>query len=68
MERGKNVMRQTSLAIDPPDGRIPPLAAEGQRWFAQMTTRNNVRPGVYSPSSHEDRSNTTRCLRAGQSG
>jgi hypothetical protein len=65
MERGKNVMRQTSLVIDPPDGRIPPLTAEGQRRFAQMTTRNDVGPGVYSPSSYEDLSNTTRCLPRG---
>ena len=27
--------RQTSLVVDPPDGRMPPLTAEAEQWYAE---------------------------------
>jgi hypothetical protein len=48
---------RTSLVVDPPDGRIPPLTRE-----AQAQRRNQGRGG---PSGPEDLSNNQRCITYG---
>jgi hypothetical protein len=59
-ERGVRTFRQTSLVVDPPDGRIPPLTAAAQRRNDEQTARRRSRP-----SSWEDRSLYDRCLTRG---
>lgn len=50
--------RRTSLVIDPPDGRIPPLTPEGQkRRAAEMAYRRQ-----HPSDGPEDRSVVDRCL------
>src|SRR6266496_235315 len=41
-DRGTNVVktRRTSLIVDPPDGKIPPLTPEGQKRQAERAARN----------------------------
>jgi hypothetical protein len=39
LERGTKLSHATSLVIDPPNGRLPPLTAEGQRRQAQNRLR-----------------------------
>ena len=53
--------RRTSLIVDPPDGRVPPLTAEAQRRNAlrQAGTRNG---GTDGP---EQRSSLERCITMG---
>ena len=53
-ERGTRLKR-TSLIVDPPDGRMPPLTPEGQQ-------RASWRPGV---GSWEDRNLGERCITRG---
>jgi hypothetical protein len=58
-DRGSKVVgsRRTSLVVDPPDGRIPPLTAEGQkRMAAQAQARSRPAAGP------EDRSVVDRCI------
>ena len=62
MDRGTNVVgnRRTSLIVDPPNGRIPPLTPEGQRRVdARAEARNR------SAVSWEDRSLFERCVTRG---
>src|SRR6185503_9109573 len=60
-ERGNIVgTRRTSLIIDPPDGRMPPLTPEGQRHAAQAAAR--LRGVTAGP---EDRNLAERCLTRG---
>ena len=54
-ERGTRLKR-TSLIVDPPDGRMPPLTPEGQQ-------RAAWRPGV---GSWEDRNLGERCITRGR--
>jgi hypothetical protein len=54
--------RRTSLVIDPPDGRIPPLTPEAQKRQAAVTANRATR----GPADHpEDRSLWERCLTRG---
>ena len=59
-ERGVRSFRQTSLVVDPPNGRIPPLTAAGQQRTDETQARRRSRP-----SSWEDRSLYDRCLTRG---
>ncbi len=59
-ERGVRTFRQTSLVVDPPDGRIPALTADGQKRTDETQARRRSRP-----SSWEDRSLYDRCLTRG---
>jgi hypothetical protein len=40
-EQGKAISRRTSLIIDPPDGRLPPLTDEGKRRLADQQSRGS---------------------------
>ena len=61
LERGKP-SRQASLIIDPPDGKMPPQAADAQRRGAE---RQNARLGRGPSDSYEDRSLYDRCITRG---
>jgi hypothetical protein len=50
--------RQTSLVIDPPDGRIPPLTPEGQKQRAADMAYRRQHPS----DGPEDRSVVDRCI------
>jgi len=54
--------RQTSLIVDPPDGRLPPLTAEGTRRLAAVPTISTPRNGPQHFSPME------RCLSRGALG
>jgi hypothetical protein len=51
--------RQTSLIVDPPDGRLPPLTAEGEKRAAALPTPSGPRNGP------EDFSPMERCISRG---
>jgi len=60
-ERGQTVgTRRTSLIVDPADGRIPALTADGQRRAAEIAARLR---GV--PMGPEDRNLAERCITRG---
>ena len=57
-DNGNEMMRidgqkRTSMVVDPPDGHVPPLAAEAQ---------NRVRRRPYVPGDYKTLPNDTRCL------
>jgi hypothetical protein len=55
--------RQTSLVVDPPNGRIPALTPEGlKRWEAVQATRRAL------PAGPEDRPLYDRCITRGVTG
>jgi hypothetical protein len=56
-DRGKSIGR-TSLIIDPPDGRLPPLTAEGRRRQAEIAEQERTHPY----DSWEDRPLQERCI------
>ncbi len=53
-------LKQTSLIVDPPDGRIPPLTPEGERRRAARQARGGERA-----DSPEDRNLSERCITRG---
>ena len=65
-ERGRSVVstRRTSLVVDPPDGRIPPLTPEAQQKAAARAEARRLRPA----DGPEDRSLDDRCIVRGTSG
>lgn len=57
---------QTSLVVDPPDGRIPPLTPDGQKRLKEL--RGGLGPGSHFPSvvnSWEDFDIYSRCISRG---
>ncbi len=62
-EFSRRASRQTSLVIDPPDGRVPPLTKEAQDLRARIEAVRNRRP-----DSWEDRSMYDRCITRGVAG
>ena len=60
MDRGTNIVgnRRTSLIVDPPNGRIPPLSEDGQRRADERRERRAERPA----DSYLDRSAFDRCI------
>jgi hypothetical protein len=64
-DRGDKVVKtkRTSLIVDPPDGRLPPLTAEGKkRMDLRELTRRNTELGHPIADSWEDRPLQERCL------
>ena len=58
-ERGKLVEdRRTSLIVDPPDGRVPPMTPAAQKQAAARAQQRRLHPS----DGPEDRSLTERCL------
>jgi hypothetical protein len=55
--------KRTSIVTDPPDGRIPPLTAEGKKLQALVTA---AREGA--AAGPEDRSASERCIHNGKAG
>src|SRR5262245_20824497 len=58
--------RQASLVVDPPDGRIPPLTPEGQKFVQSL--RGGLGPGQHFPDqvdSWEDFDIYSRCITRG---
>jgi hypothetical protein len=53
---------RTSLVIDPPDGRIPPMTAEGQRKLTVELGKAVAQP---PPAGPEDLTNFQRCITFG---
>ncbi len=60
-DRGTNIVgtRRTSLIVDPPNGRIPPMTEEGQRRAADRAAARKARGPADGP---EDRNLAERCL------
>jgi hypothetical protein len=65
-DRGTNVVstRRTSLIVDPPDGRIPPLTPEAQKRQADRAEARRLHPA----DGPEDRSLADRCIVRGNTG
>jgi hypothetical protein len=63
MERGR-LNPRTSLVIDPPDGKVPPLTPEGQKRFDALAASRKARPA----DSYLDRSAYDRCISRGVPG
>jgi hypothetical protein len=64
-ERGNKIVgtRRTSLIVDPPDGRIPPLTPDArQRQEAQAAVAREEQLGHVRADSPEDRSLADRCI------
>jgi hypothetical protein len=61
LERGFKPSKATSIVIDPPDGRIPPLTPEGQRRQALLRAQRFRGDG----DTYSDHSNYDRCITRG---
>jgi hypothetical protein len=62
-DAGTQVLRQTSLLVDPPDGRFPALTPKGQELYAKM--RGSYKPGQKVFDSPEDFDSWDRCITRG---
>jgi hypothetical protein len=62
-DTSKRVMRQTSLIVDPPNGRFPELTEYGKKLQAEM--KSSYRPGQTVFDSIEDFSAWDRCITRG---
>jgi hypothetical protein len=65
-DRGTHVVksRRTSLIVDPPDGKIPPMTAEAQKRSQDFRARQTQHPS----DGPEDRLLTERCILFGAAG
>ena len=54
---------RTSMIIDPPDGRLPPVTAEGQKRAADLAAERRKQGAQYDQA--QNLSTTTRCLYMG---
>jgi hypothetical protein len=63
IEYARHASRLTSLVVDPPDGRIPPLTPDGEKRRAAQPQYYNMRP-----ASWEDLSSYDRCITRGVTG
>ncbi len=66
-DNGKALTR-TSLIIDPPDGRIPPLTPSAQQRIAAEQKERAKRGPSDSPDSYEDLGPWPRCISRGWNG
>jgi hypothetical protein len=67
-ERARRPPRQTSLIVDPPNGRMPPLTPEGQKRQAETAARQTALTPQKPPSSWEDYDLYIRCITRGLAG
>jgi len=68
-ERARRPSKQTSLIVDPPDGRIPALTAEGQKKQAEAAAaRIGAGVGGRPAASWEDFTYYIRCITRGVTG
>lgn len=74
-DKGSSVVetKQTSLIVDPPDGKIPPLTPDGQKRAANLRGFQTASAREEGPlgrtfDSYEDRPNGERCLLWGVAG
>jgi hypothetical protein len=65
LDRPAKPSRATSLVVEPADGRVPPMTAEGQRRLAE---RRAVRLSHSESESYEYHSNYDRCITRGVTG
>jgi hypothetical protein len=65
-DRGTRVVqsRRTSLVVDPPDGKVPPLTAQAQKRFDNFRAEQALHPS----DGPEDRLLTERCILFGAAG
>ena len=61
-------LTRTSLIVDPPDGRIPPLSEEGAARIAREREERSRRGPATSPDTYSDLSPWTRCISRGWNG
>jgi hypothetical protein len=61
-ERGP-LLERTSLIVDPPDGRLPPLTPEAQK--AAQARAQHQRETALAPATWEDRNLAERCITRG---
>ena len=67
-ERARRPPRQTSLIVDPPDGRMPPLTLEGQKRLDASEFRQTALTPQRPPASWEDYDLYIRCISRGLAG
>jgi hypothetical protein len=69
-DRGTSVIptRRTSLVVDPPDGKVPPLTAEGAARAAAAIPYSGSQDGTVIPASWLDRGLWERCITRGVPG
>jgi len=67
-ERARKPPRQTSLIVDPPDGRMPPLTPEGLRRLDATEFRQTALSPQRPPASWEDYDLYIRCISRGLAG
>ena len=61
-------LARTSLIVDPPDGRIPPLSEEGGARMAAERAERSQRGPSTSPDTYTDLGPWTRCISRGWNG
>ena len=68
-ERARRPSKQTSLVVDPPDGRIPALTPDGQRRQAEIAAKRLGATGHQRPAaSYENFTYYIRCITRGVTG
>jgi len=68
-ERARRPSKQTSLVVDPPDGRIPALTPEGQKRQAEIAANRLGAGGQQRPAaSYENFTYYIRCITRGVTG
>ncbi len=61
----REIDNRTSLFVDPPDGKIPPMTPDGRRRRLAESVAAFAAPGPGLPSGPEDLSNFIRCITYG---
>jgi len=67
-ERARRPPRQTSLIVDPPNGKMPPLTSEGQKRLDASEFRQTALTPQRPPASWEDYDLYIRCISRGLAG
>jgi len=62
-EQGRAISRRTSVIIDPPDGRLPPLTPEGQKRLADQQSRGSFAKRLWAGPEELDLRD--RCITRG---